>query len=77
MVCGLPAASARAAVTLPTPSIAISNARTNSAGGMASAPAGRSSANAVPTVLRRCAGGGISGSSAPRRRVPPVPVCVP
>eukprot|EP00965_Chrysotila_dentata_P137262 4540217-Pleurochrysis_carterae.AAC.1 len=55
--------------------MAASRARTNSPAGIASAPAGRSAAKAVPSRRRRCAGGGISDSSCSRRRAPPV-LCV-
>eukprot|EP00965_Chrysotila_dentata_P238397 6202471-Pleurochrysis_carterae.AAC.2 len=73
MACGLPAASADAAVTRPTPPIADSSSRTKSAGGAVSEPAGRRAANAAPSVLRRCAGGGIRASSCSRGLTSPAP----
>eukprot|EP00965_Chrysotila_dentata_P166198 5487224-Pleurochrysis_carterae.AAC.1 len=75
MAWGLPAASANAAVTRPTPPIAVSKSRTKSAAAAVSVPAGRRAANATPSILRRCAGGGIIVWSGSRGRVPPAPRC--
>eukprot|EP00965_Chrysotila_dentata_P016945 561989-Pleurochrysis_carterae.AAC.1 len=63
MAPGLPAASASATVTRPSPSIASSRARRNSLAGTSSVPAGRKAAKVVPSVLRLCAGGGMSAPS--------------
>eukprot|EP00965_Chrysotila_dentata_P102626 3388193-Pleurochrysis_carterae.AAC.1 len=66
MAPGLPAASASATVTRPSPSIASSRARRNSLTGAASVPAGRRAAKATPSILRLCAGGGMSAPSSSR-----------